>query len=66
MLTMARVLVGEPSLLLVDEPSEGLAAMTVAEIRSILGELKRAGAGASSAPRDRTCQGRPQLHAMRS
>lgn len=66
MLTMARVLVGEPSLPLVDQPSEGLAAMTVAEINSIFGELKQAGAIASSAPRDRTCPGRPQLHAMRS
>jgi ABC-type branched-subunit amino acid transport system ATPase component len=66
MLTMARVLVGDPSLLLADEPSEGLAAMTVAYIHSILGELKQAGAIASSEPRDRTCAGRPQLHAMRS
>ena len=43
MLAIARVLVGEPSLLLVDEPSEGLAPMMVSEIYAILGELKRAG-----------------------
>ena len=43
MLAMARVLVGEPSLLLIDEPSEGLAPMMVAEIYAILTELKQAG-----------------------
>src|ERR1700704_6053485 len=37
MLTIARVRGGDPSLLLADEPSEGLAAMTVADIHSILG-----------------------------
>jgi branched-chain amino acid transport system ATP-binding protein len=43
MLAMARVLVGEPNLLLVDEPSEGLAPMIVSEIYAILSELKQAG-----------------------
>jgi branched-chain amino acid transport system ATP-binding protein len=43
MLAIARVLVGAPRLLLVDEPSEGLAPMMVSEIYSILGELKQAG-----------------------
>jgi branched-chain amino acid transport system ATP-binding protein len=43
MLAIARVLVGEPSVLLVDEPSEGLAPMMVAELYAILGELKQAG-----------------------
>jgi branched-chain amino acid transport system ATP-binding protein len=43
MLAIARVLVGEPSLLLVDEPSEGLAPMMVSEIYAILTELKQAG-----------------------
>ena len=43
MLAIARVLVGEPRLLLVDEPSEGLAPMMVTEIYAILRELKQAG-----------------------
>jgi branched-chain amino acid transport system ATP-binding protein len=43
MLALARVLVGEPNLLLIDEPSEGLAPMMVAEIYAILSELKQAG-----------------------
>jgi branched-chain amino acid transport system ATP-binding protein len=43
MLAIARVMVGEPKLLLVDEPSEGLAPMIVKEIYAILGEMRRAG-----------------------
>jgi len=43
MLALARVLVGEPNLLLIDEPSEGLAPMMVTEIYAILRELKQAG-----------------------
>ena len=43
MLATARVLVGAPRLLLVDEPSEGLAPMMVTEIYAILKELKQAG-----------------------
>ncbi|MGE3987252.1 ABC transporter ATP-binding protein [Pseudorhodoplanes sp.] len=43
MLAMARVMVGKPRLLLVDEPSEGLAPMIVAELYAIIGEMKAAG-----------------------
>ncbi|MEA2977890.1 MAG: branched-chain amino acid transport system ATP-binding protein [Alphaproteobacteria bacterium] len=43
MLAMARVMVGEPKVLLVDEPSEGLAPLIVSEIYSILTDMKHAG-----------------------
>jgi branched-chain amino acid transport system ATP-binding protein len=43
MLAIARVMVGEPKVLLVDEPSEGLAPMIVVEIYAIVAEMKRAG-----------------------
>jgi branched-chain amino acid transport system ATP-binding protein len=43
MLAMARVMVGEPKLLLVDEPSEGLAPMIVVDLYAIIAEMKRAG-----------------------
>ncbi len=43
MLAIARVMVGEPKVLLIDEPSEGLAPMIVSEIYSILSDMKRAG-----------------------
>jgi branched-chain amino acid transport system ATP-binding protein len=43
MLAMARVLIGSPSLLLIDEPSEGLAPMIVADLFAIIAERKRAG-----------------------
>lgn len=44
MLAMARVLVGEPRLVLIDEPSEGLAPMIVAEVFAIVRELRDRGA----------------------
>ena len=43
MLAMARVLVGAPKLLLIDEPTEGLAPMIVDEIFEIIDTLRRDG-----------------------
>jgi branched-chain amino acid transport system ATP-binding protein len=44
MLSIARVMVGQPRLVLVDEPSEGLAPMIVAEIFAVLRDLRESGA----------------------
>ncbi len=44
MLAMARVMVGGPRLVLIDEPSEGLAPMIVADIFAIIQEMKASGA----------------------
>ena len=43
MLTIARALVGNPELLLLDEPSEGLAPLVVALLREKIAELKAEG-----------------------
>ena len=43
MLTIARTLMGNPELLLLDEPSEGIAPIVVASIEQKIGELKAAG-----------------------
>lgn len=43
MLAMARVVLAEPSVVLVDEPSEGLAPMIVAEVFAIIREMSAAG-----------------------
>ena len=43
MLTIARTLMGNPELLLLDEPSEGLAPLVVEMLRDKIGELKAQG-----------------------
>ena len=43
MLAMGRALMGEPRLLMLDEPSLGLAPLIVADIFRIVGELRAAG-----------------------
>ena len=43
MLTIGRTLMGNPELLLLDEPSEGLAPLVVENLLEQVGELKREG-----------------------
>jgi branched-chain amino acid transport system ATP-binding protein len=43
MLTIARTLMGNPEILLLDEPSEGLAPIVVESLREQLGRLKASG-----------------------
>ncbi len=43
MLTIGRTLMGNPEVLLVDEPTEGLAPMIVEQVEAILGEIHRSG-----------------------
>ena len=43
MLCIARTLAGNPKAILLDEPSEGLAPVMVAQVAQAIGELKRAG-----------------------
>jgi branched-chain amino acid transport system ATP-binding protein len=43
MLCIARTLAGNPRVILLDEPSEGLAPLVVAQIARAIGELKHAG-----------------------
>jgi branched-chain amino acid transport system ATP-binding protein len=45
MLAIARTLMGNPSLLLLDEPSEGLAPKVVEQLIAAIGEMKRQGVG---------------------
>jgi branched-chain amino acid transport system ATP-binding protein len=43
MLAIARTLMGNPDLVLVDEPTEGLAPLVVKEVRDVIAEINRAG-----------------------
>jgi branched-chain amino acid transport system ATP-binding protein len=43
MLAIARTLMGNPEVLLVDEPTEGLAPLMVKEVRDVLAEINKAG-----------------------
>ena len=43
MLSIGRSLMGNPRLLLVDEPSEGLSPIMVQEVRNVLADINRAG-----------------------
>jgi branched-chain amino acid transport system ATP-binding protein len=43
MLCIARTLAGNPSAMLLDEPSEGLAPLVVAQVAQAIGQIKRAG-----------------------
>ena len=43
MLTIARTLMGNPTLILLDEPSEGLAPKIVEQVAAAINEIKRAG-----------------------
>jgi branched-chain amino acid transport system ATP-binding protein len=43
MLTLARTLMGDPELVMIDEPTEGLAPRIVAQVASLFAEIKRRG-----------------------
>ncbi len=43
MLTIGRTLMGNPDLVLVDEPTEGLSPIMVMEVRDVLAEINKAG-----------------------
>jgi len=43
MLTLCRTLMGDPELVMVDEPTEGLAPKTIEQVGMLLGEVKRRG-----------------------
>lgn len=43
MLTMCRTLMGDPDLIMIDEPTEGLAPMMVAQVKNLIEEIARRG-----------------------
>ena len=43
MLTMCRTLMGDPDLILIDEPTEGLAPLLVEQVGALLGEIAKRG-----------------------
>ena len=43
MLAIGRTLMGDPDLLMVDEPTEGLAPVMVQEVRNILADINKTG-----------------------
>jgi branched-chain amino acid transport system ATP-binding protein len=43
MLTLARTLMGDPELVMIDEPTEGLAPRIVEQVAELLGEIRRRG-----------------------
>ncbi len=76
MLAMGRALMGAPKLLMLDEPSLGLAPIIVADIFRIIGELRASGrlgaagrterAGRAANRRPRLCDGARRIHPERS
>ena len=58
MLTIARTLMGNPELLLLDEPSEGLAPLVVEQVAKVIVELRRAGVSVLLAEQSRHFAGR--------
>jgi branched-chain amino acid transport system ATP-binding protein len=58
MLCIARTLAGNPTAILLDEPSEGLAPVVVEQVGRAIGELKRAGVAVLLAEQNRHFTGR--------
>ena len=58
MLSIARTLAGNPSAILLDEPSEGLAPLVVEQVARAIGEMKRAGLAVLLAEQSRRFAGR--------
>jgi branched-chain amino acid transport system ATP-binding protein len=58
MLSIARTLAGNPSAILLDEPSEGLAPLVVEQVARAILEMKRAGLAVLLAEQSRRFAGR--------